>query len=229
MKATSLLMVWLGVVLAGCGGKATIVGSVADTMGNPITDAAATIEGSTAVGMTDSAGQFSVSWMPGTHKLMVGKAGFLSYSVEVEAAEAVEYDLGAIELQATPPNKGLWLYDSGAFTGIARTPLEKAARGKGRQFCLPAGVIEPTQVPAGDVVFFDWSQMDRHLLRLTEEGCAGIRETSRWILDDELGEASEEIADDMRLRTVQLTPGRYVYADWTNGWFRSEASYFQVK
>jgi len=229
MKATWLLMAWAGLALAGCGGKASIVGTVVDTMGNPISDAAATIEGSTAVGMTDSSGKFSVSWMPGTHKVMVGKAGYLSFSIELAAEEAIEYDLGTIELQATPPDKGLWLYDSGTFTGIARTPLEKAARGKGRQFCLPAGAVEPTQVPAGDVVFFDWSQMDRHLIRLTEDGCAGIRETSRWVLDDELGEASEIVADDMKLRRVTLTPGRYVYADWTNGWFRSEASFFQVE
>jgi len=229
MKTTPLWMVCLGFLVAACGGKATFVGTVVDTQDQPIADAAATIEGSTAVGMTDASGRFSVSWMPGAHKLMVGKAGYLSFAAEIDASEAIEYDLGLIPLQATPPDKGLWLYDGGAFTGIARTPLDKGARGKGRQFCLPAEVVEPTEVPAGSVTFFDWSQMDRHLIRLTEERCAGVRETSRWIIDDDLGEEVVVIADDMKLRKVTLTPGRYVYADWTNGWFRQEASYFQVK
>ncbi len=223
------LVALFGLTLAACGSKANIHGIVTDVDGNPIGDAAATIEGSTAVGMSGATGAFSVSWMPGSHKVVVGKAGYLSFSTEVEASEAGDYDLGTIQLQPTPPDKGLWLYDSASFTAIQRVVLEKGARGKGRTFCLIEGSPEPTSVPAGDVVFFDWSQLERHLIRMTEDQCAGIRETSRWIIDDDLGETVDDLVDDMKLRKVTLEPGHYVYADWTNGWFRSEASYFQVK
>jgi hypothetical protein len=223
------LVALFGLALAACGNKANLHGIVTDVDGSPIGDAAATIEGSTAVGMSGATGEFSVAWMPGSHKVVVGKVGYLSYSTTVEATEAGDYDLGTIQLQPTPPDKGLWLYDSSAFTTIQRVVLEKGARGKGRTFCLIEGAPDPTQVPAGDVMFFDWSQLERHLIRMTEDQCAGIRETSRWIIDDELGEVVDVIADDMKLRKVTLEPGHYVYADWTNGWFRSEASYFQVK
>ena len=223
------LVALCGLALAACGSRANIHGVITDVDGNPIGDAAATIEGSTAVGMSGATGEFSVSWMPGTHKVVVGKAGYLSWSTMVEATEAGEYDLGTIQLQPTPPEKGLWLYDSGGFSPIQRVVLEKGARGKGRSFCLVDGAPEPTQVPAGEVTFFDWSQLERHLVRTTEDKCAGIRETSKWIIDDDLGEEVEGLADDMKLRKVTLTPGYYLYADWTNGWFRSDASYFQVK
>jgi len=226
---TTALLALFGLALSACGSKANIHGVVTDVDGTPIADAAATIAGSTAVGMSSATGEFSVAWMPGSHEVMVGKLGYLSYATTVEATEAVDYDLGTIQLQPTPPDKGLWLYDSATFTPIERVILEKGARGKGRTFCLVEGAPEPTQVPAGDVVFFDWSQLERHLIRLTEENCAGIRETSRWIIDDELGESVDALADNMKLRKVTLTPGHYIYADWTNGWFRSEASYFQVK
>ena len=227
--AMASLLALCGLTWTACGGKANIHGIVTDVDGNPIGDAAATIEGSTAVGMSGSTGEFSLAWMPGTHKVVVGKIGHLSYSTTVEAAEAGDYDLGTIQLQPTPPDKGLWLYDNSQFSPIARVVLEKGARGKGRTFCLIEGAPDPTQVPAGDVVFFDWSQLERRLIRLTEGNCAGIRETSQWIIDDDLGESVEGLVDDMKLRKVTLTPGHYIYADWTNGWFRSEASYLQVK
>ncbi len=219
----------LGGLLAGCGTKVTISGVVQDVDGNPIPDAAAAVIGTTDVGMSDATGAFSLSTAPGDLSLSVGKLGYLSYSAELVATEAGEADLGTLQLQPTPPDKGLWLYDSGTFTPIARTVLEHQPRGKGRQHCLPQGAAEATVVPAGDVVFFDYSQMERHLVRLTEGDCAGVRESERWILDDELGEEVEGLTDDMKLRRVTLTPGRYVYADWTNGWFRSEASLLEVK
>jgi hypothetical protein len=219
----------LGGLLGGCGSKVSINGTVQDVDGNPIADAAAAVVGTTDVSMSDATGVFSVSTAPGDLSVSVGKLGYLSYSAELVATEAGEADLGTIQLQPTPPSKGLWLYDSGAFTQIARTALEHQPRGKGRQHCLPEGASEATIVPAGDVVFFDYSHMERHLVRLTEGDCAGVRETERWILDDELGEKVEGLTDDMKLRRVTLTPGRYVYADWTNGWFRSEASLFEVK
>lgn len=231
MRATGICAGWLlaGLVLASCGSRATIVGTVQDTEGNPVSDAAATLEGTTAVDTSDASGRFSVSDAPGSYTLLVGKGGYLSYSSPVDASEAIEYDMGTIQLQATPPDKGLWLYDQGNFSPIARVVIEKTPRGAGRTYCLAAGMSEPTQVPAGDVTFFDWSQMDRHLIRMTEEKCAGIRKTSRWIIDDDLGETVDDVAEDMKMRKVKLTPGHYIYADWTNGWFRAEASYFQVK
>ncbi len=226
-----ILVLASGLALAACGGKATITGIVEDTQGNPIADAAATVEGSTAMGTSDATGHFSVAWLPGTLRVVVGKPGYLSYSADVEALEAKEYDLGTIQLQRTPPEKGLWLFDGGEFTPVARVGIERQAKGLERNYCLTAPG-EPTRVPAGDVVFFDWSQLDRHLIRLSENGCAGVSAGPpkyETIVDDDLGETVDELADDMKLRKVRLDPGRYVYADWTNGWFRSEGSFFQVQ
>ena len=95
-----------------------------------------------------------------------------------------------------------------------------------------ATVAAQAPKPAGAQVFFDHSQMDRHLIRLDENNCAGVSAGPpkyETLMDDDLDEQVEELTDEMKLRSVTLTPGRYVFADWTNGWFRSEASYFQVQ
>ncbi len=227
-----LLASLLGLIVIGCGGKAKFEGTVVDTGGNPIADAAATVEGSTAVGMSDSTGKFSVAWTPGTYNIVVGKSGYLSYATEVEATEAGTFDMGTIELQPTPPDKGLWLFDNNQFTQLARVAIVKESKGLERSYCIPAGAGEPTLVPAGDVQFFDWSQLDRHLIRLTDKNCAGQSAGPpkyETVVDDSIKDEVKNLSDDQKLRTVTLTPGSYVYADWTNGWFRTQASYFQVK
>ena len=224
-------VVGLGLWVAACGGKATIEGTVLDTLGNPLDGAAVTIEGSTAVGMSDSSGKFSVSWVPGeTLKVVAAKIGYLSHSVEVQASEAGTYDVGTIELQPQPPDKGLWLWDNNVFTRITDSFLERGKADKTVGWCLPANPGDPTPVPGGDVVFFDWSDQDRHLVRLDEKGCAGTRKTESWLVDDDIEQTTEELRDDMYLRKAKLTPGRYVYADWTGGFFsRGTSCYFVVK
>ncbi len=221
----------LGLGLAACGGKATIEGTVQDTLGNPIEEAAATIEGSTAVGMSDATGKFSVSWMPGeTMKVVVAKNGYLSHTAEVQATEAGTYDVGTVQLQPQPPDKGLWLWDNNEFTRITDSYLQRGKVDRTTGWCLPDNPGEPTQVPAGDVTFFDWSDQDRHLVRLDEKGCAGLRETEKWVVDDQIEETVEELREDMYLRRVKLTPGRYVYADWTGGFFsKGTTCYFLVR
>jgi len=77
---TTALLALFGLALSACGSKANIHGVVTDVDGTPIADAAATIAGSTAVGMSSATGEFSVAWMPGSHEVMVGKLGYLSYA-----------------------------------------------------------------------------------------------------------------------------------------------------
>ncbi len=224
-----------GIWIAACGSKPSITGVVQDTLGNPIVDAAATIEGSTAVGMSDATGAFEVSWMAGVHKVVVGKAGYLSYTAEVDTTVTELVDLGTVKLQRTPPEKGLFMFSGDGFVPIGRVPVEKSARGLARNYCLPAGLPEPAVVPAGELAFFDWSQLDRHLIRMQEKDgklCAGVSAGSpryETIVDDDLQENVEVLTDDMKMRRVNLPPGQYLYADWTNGWFRSEGSHFQVQ
>ena len=227
-----LLSCLMGLFLASCGGKAQFEGIVMDTAGNPIADAAATVEGTRAMGMSDSAGKFSMAWTPGTYNIVVGKSGYLSYAKEMVADEAGTFDLGTIELQPTPPGKGLWLFDNNTFTELARVGIVKESKGLSRSYCVPDGAGEPTLVPAGEVEFFDWSQLDRHLIRLTDKNCAGQSAGPpkyETVVDDAVKDEVKTLADDQKLRTVTLTPGSYVYADWTNGWFRTQASYFLVK
>ncbi len=234
IPSTVALLV-LGLWGAACGSRATITGVVQDTEGTAIADAAATIEGSTAVGLSDATGAFKVSWTPGAYRVVVGKGGYLSHTADVDTTTTTEVDLGTVELQATPPEKGLHLFAGGAFTPIGRAPIEKTARGLDRNYCLPAGVGEPTVVPAGEIAFFDWSHLDRHLIRLQEKdgkNCAGVSAGSpryETVIDDDLQENVETLTDDMKMRRVNLPAGHYVYADWTNGWFKSEGSYFQVQ
>ena len=230
-----VVLVGLGLWLAACGNKATITGVVQDTLGTPLTDAAATITGSTAMGMSDASGSFEVAWTPGVHQVVIGKGGYLSHTAEVDTTTTELVDLGTIKLQQTPPEKGLFLFDENGFTAIGRVPVEKTARGLNRNYCLPAGLPDFTVVSAGELAFFDRSQIDRHLIRLQDKDgkkCAGLGAGSpryETIVDDDLHENVDELTDDMKMRRVNLPPGEYIYADWTNGWFRSEGSAFQVK
>jgi hypothetical protein len=232
---STVVLLFAGLWIAACGSRATITGVVQDTEGTPLAEAAATIEGSTAVGLSDAVGAFKVSWTPGAYRVVVGKGGYLSHTADVDTTTVTELDLGTVELQATPPEKGLFLFADGVFTPIGRAPIEKTARGLDRNYCTPAGFGEPTAVPAGEIAFFDWSHLDRHLIRLQDKegkACAGISAGSpryETVIDDELQENVETLTDSMKMRRVNLPPGGYVYADWTNGWFKSEGSYFQVQ
>ncbi|MDP7111132.1 MAG: carboxypeptidase-like regulatory domain-containing protein [Myxococcota bacterium] len=232
---STVVLLAVGLWIAACGSRANITGVVQDTEGVPLAEAAATIEGSTAVGLADGTGAFKVSWIPGSYRVVVGKSGYLSHTADVDTTAVTELDLGTVTLQATPPEKGLFLFADGTFTAIGRAPIEKTARGLDRNYCAPVGVGDPTVVPAGEIAFFDWSHLDRHLIRLQDKdgkACAGISAGSpryETVIDDDLQENVETLTDDMKMRRVNLPPGGYVYADWTNGWFKSEGSYFQVQ
>ncbi len=225
----------LGLWIVACGSKPTVTGVVQDTHGALIENATAMVTGSTTVAESDASGTFLVSYMAGVHQVVISKNGYLSETIEVDTTATEQVDVGTIQLQRTPPEKGLFLFDAAGFTAIGRVPVDKTARGLHRNYCLPDGLPPFTEVPAGELAFFDWSQIDRHLIRLQDKDgkkCAGVGAGSpryETIVDDDLHETVDELTDDMKLRRVNLPKGEYIYADWTNGWFRSEGSAFVVQ
>ena len=132
----------------------------------------------------------------------------------------------------TPPAPGIWWWHDGEFNALTRVAIVKRADGLARAYCVAEDAAPPAELPAGELQFIDHGRIERKLLRLDAEGCAGVPgppPDHAIQLDGELGEEVLPGLEGLMLRKVTLAPGAYVYADWTTRWFREEASSFVVK
>lgn len=211
--------------LFGCG-KMAVDGEIVDASGEPLEGATVTAIGTQCQTVTDDHGRFSLACMPGTYKVSIGQAGYISDELEVEAPERKRYDVGKRTLIKIPEEEGFFIFDRNTYKPMKPGFLERKSGGKGmdqyRHYCLDKDGSEATKLTPGVYPFFDNEASGWKPFKLDDDGCAykmSPTSGSQWGVDyaEKPKFESRQVAREKDIVLMELDEGEYFVADWGKG------------
>ena len=215
-------------LVIGCG-EMTITGTILNGEGAPISDATVTAKGTECAATSSQDGQFRITCEPGTHTLVISKAGYLSESFSLEAQQRQEYPSGSKVLSKLPQDTGLFLFTNRVTRTLSPGNLVRRHEGKGlkktRSYCLDQATSEPNVLKPGMTPLLDHQARAWRPFRLDAEGCAyrdARNERGSWVVEYREKPDIEEkkISESMSIARIQLKPGQYFIANW-KGFFEA--------
>ena len=212
--------------LSGCSGT-RIAGVVTDVSGSPLVGATVTVIGTTCQTTTNSEGGFDLPCREGEHQVAIAMQQYVSKSLNVEATEAIRYDLGKVILILIPKGEGLFLFDGNEYVQMDPSYLGKHTTNGAvteRAFCLDRKTAVPHRQKSGRVPLFDKSYGDWRPWRLDEDGCAyrSRRDGGQWkeTYAQRATFTEQRLEFDKSVVLLNAEAGaEYFIADWSNGWF----------
>ncbi len=223
-KVVLALLVSSGI---GCGGMA-IDGDVVDAAGDPIAQATITLVGSPCMALSDAAGHFELSCVPGVYEINISQAGYISEKVDAfDAGERKRYSLGRKQLVAIPKEKGLLRYENAQYStlegGFVRRKTGGVGMGKFRTYCIERERSKVNRFSPGQHGMFDYEAVGWKPFKADEDGCVyQMKPKSRTSWGSEYEKAeyqTTQVATGMKLVDITFEAGEYFIADWDQGFF----------
>jgi carboxypeptidase family protein len=230
-----LLLALLVALLAGCSQEPRITGQVSDEFGKPVSGATVQIQGTTLGGLTDSAGKYSVPYVPGNITVDIQKQGFTSAHFSLSIATPMQYPAATVTLVPIPPIPGFYLFRRSDYqslyypAAIGAKPVESVKRMtfyadsnfKDEEYSVyPSGGAVPT-FPSGHLKFVDSVNLDTNFFKLVRVGENGRILYRKRVMEERVKDFISVIPEQIRtvdqvlIREADLEPGHYAYVAFT--------------
>lgn len=208
-------VVALGLVLAGCSTVAT--GEVRDATGAPVAGAVVHADGTPGCdAVTDAEGRWRTHCPAGDYTFTVSHPAHLSATVPATVA-GPDAPVKLV-VHAIPTEGGVHLLAGDRFVTPGPAPLTRqGSESDGWRWCVTG---EPdARVPAGVIRALDNHVAEWRLFRVDTEGCAYRLARSAgdyWEYEADSPPIARlaPLAEGRDWLEIELTPGRYVVADW---------------
>lgn len=219
LKKISLLILALFIVskVSYAFESGTLRGRIVDGFGKPLSfaDVTAVSNGSKLRASSDSTGNFSVSYQPGSIKLTFDKGGYIPLYIPLSLDETTDLSIGDITLWKIPPKGGLFVVGDNAYGEINNAEYYSESTSKERRFYAKGS---PTKIKGRELKFIDFQTdnplvVGKTLYRVDSNNSLGsivFYPTQSYVLNREK-DAYTKIADNVGMRKLELPPGRYFY------------------
>ncbi|MDR4510033.1 MAG: carboxypeptidase-like regulatory domain-containing protein [Candidatus Brocadiaceae bacterium] len=192
-------------------------GRVIDGFGEQISfaDVAITSGGSISKITTDSSGNFSVFYSPGDIKLTIKKKGYVPAEQFYMIEEGNDLNLGDIVIWRIPPSGGLFVVGPDDYIKINDAEYYVENIKKEKHYYVKGS---PTVIKGQDLRIIDFQTdnplvMGKTLYRVDSGDSLGsivFYPSQRYLFNKE-DDTYVRIADNVGMRKIRLSPGRYFY------------------
>jgi len=155
-------------LLAGCSPEPRVTGKVFDGFGKPVLGATVQVQGTTFIVSTDTSGEYSLPYVPGTFTVDIHKQGFTSAHFSLNITSPMKYPAALVTLLPIPQTPGFYLLGASGYqgayygAGIADKVIDRVERigvlnysFKDEDFLLSSGGPDVPTFSAGHLKFVD--------------------------------------------------------------------------
>lgn len=191
------------IVLYGCSKKAQIVGEVLDNFGTPLKGANISIDGTTFKATTDEKGKYSIGYVPGKIKVLIGKEGYTSAELTLDIASESTYPAKSVTLYKIPVKPWIYLIGDSDYIPLNRGSFSHLGPSK---FKI---IGQFTQIQKGSKLrFIDNDEVNEMIVKLTDEAVLIIEFYLKFA---EVEERTEKVGDGIFIREISVDKGKYAF------------------
>jgi len=195
----------------------TLNGRIIDGFGQPVMFAEVKTECdvSTYSSTTNTSGNYSVSYSPGNVRMIIKKEGYVTMNIPFMVEDAGEFAIDDITIWDVPPKGGLFVVGDSEYIALNSAKFYSDSRSEEKRYYVEGS---PTRVKGEDIKIIDF-QTDNPLVvgktlysvdRKNSVGSVMFYPSRKYDLN-EIDVAYKKVADNVGLRQVGLSPGKYFY------------------
>lgn len=195
----------------------TLSGRIIDGFGNPVplADIQTNSGGTKAKASTDFSGNYTINYSPGNINFSITASGYVPMKIPFMIEEITDLALDDITVWKIPPQGGLFVVGENDYIEINRAEYYSDSSSKEKRFYVKG---KPKQITGLNLKIIDFQTdnplvVGKTLYRVDRSDSIGsvIFYPSQKYALNKIEDTYSRIADNVGLRSVSLSPGKYFY------------------